>query len=202
MLSRRMQILAKSPVALGAAVTIVATTSLAAPTSGATNSRQITAARKQLVPVAEPKGEIFVGTGDHSAGSWGSNDMGAKSPEDICKLFRERMSRGDVEAVLRLYDAEIAFVSERGDVKSGQDELRRELAPMAATKPRFEFEVKQVARAGNIALMHTWWTISTNDQPARFVHAIEIARQQPNGEWRWLVGDPFTVGRLSKNRKD
>jgi ketosteroid isomerase-like protein len=123
--------------------------------------------------------------------------MGAKSPEDICNLFREQMARGDIESALSLYDSEIAFVSEGGEVRSGLDELRKELAPVAAGKPHFDFEVKLVAGAGDIALMHTWWRVSSGKQEARFVHAIEIARRQPNGEWRWLVGDPFTVGRLS-----
>jgi hypothetical protein len=25
------------------------------------------------------------------------------------------------------------------------------------------------------------------------VHAIEVARRQPDGTWYWLIGDPFTV---------
>jgi hypothetical protein len=27
------------------------------------------------------------------------------------------------------------------------------------------------------------------------VYAIEVARRQPDGTWRWLIGDPFTIGR-------
>jgi uncharacterized protein (TIGR02246 family) len=126
--------------------------------------------------------------------------MCARSPEGICELFREHMARGDIEGVLSLYDHEIAFVTESGDVRSGLDALRKELAPLAAGKPRFDFEVKQVARAGDVALMHTWWMVSSGGQTARLQHAIEIARRQPNGTWRWVVGDPFTVGRLSPIR--
>ena len=25
------------------------------------------------------------------------------------------------------------------------------------------------------------------------VYAIEVARRQPDGTWRWLIGDPFTL---------
>jgi len=126
--------------------------------------------------------------------------MGAKSPADICQLFRQHMAQGDLEAVLSLYDSEIAFVTEDGETRLGLDDLRKELAPLAARRPRFDFEIKQVAQAGNIALMHTWWTVSSGGQEPRFTHAIEVARRQPNGEWRWLIGDPFTVGRLPKAR--
>jgi hypothetical protein len=26
-------------------------------------------------------------------------------------------------------------------------------------------------------------------------HAVEVARRQADGTWRWLIGDPFTVER-------
>ena len=56
------------------------------------------------------------------------------------------MGRGDVDALLSLYDRQVAFVNEAGEVKSGLAALREELAPVAARRPRFDFEVKQVAR--------------------------------------------------------
>jgi uncharacterized protein (TIGR02246 family) len=127
--------------------------------------------------------------------------MGAKTPEDICRLFREHMAHGDIEGVLSLYDTEVAFVTEGGDVRTGLEALRKELAPLAAGKPRFDYEVKQVARTGDVELMHTMWSVSSEGQEPRLQHAIEIARRQANGEWRWLVGDPFTVGRLQGSKK-
>jgi hypothetical protein len=27
------------------------------------------------------------------------------------------------------------------------------------------------------------------------VYAIEVARRQADGTWRWLIGDPYTVGK-------
>ena len=126
--------------------------------------------------------------------------MHARSPEEICQLFQQRMDRGDVDALLSLYDRQVAFVNEAGEVKSGIDALREELAPVAARKPRFDFEVKQIALSGDIAVMHTWWTVSSDGHEPLSVHAIEVARRQPDDSWRWLIGDPFTVGRLSKSK--
>lgn len=108
--------------------------------------------------------------------------MPAKTPEDICRLFRHYMAEGDLDTVLSVYDPEAVFLG-----------LRRELAPLAATKPRFDFTIKQIVQAGDIALMHTEWTVS-GPQPMA-VYAIEVARRQRDGTWRWLIGDPFTVGR-------
>jgi ketosteroid isomerase-like protein len=103
------------------------------------------------------------------------------------------MAEGDVDAALSVYDPEAVFVNQSGEVTKGRLDLRQELAPLAAMKARFDFTIKQVIETGDIALMHTEWTVS-GPQPMQ-VYAIEVARRQADGTWCWLIGDPFTVGR-------
>ena len=67
------------------------------------------------------------------------------------------------------------------------------MAPFAASRAVFNFDIKQVIQSGDIALMHTEWKVSSPQQMS--VYAIEVARRQPDGTWRWLIGDPFTIGR-------
>jgi ketosteroid isomerase-like protein len=118
----------------------------------------------------------------------------ASSPEEICCLFQQYMAEGNIDSVLSVYDPEAVFLNQSGQVKGGEA-LRQELAPLAAMKARFDFNVKQVVRSGDIALMHTEWKVSSPEQMS--VYAIEVARRQSDGTWRWLIGDPFTVGRRS-----
>jgi ketosteroid isomerase-like protein len=119
--------------------------------------------------------------------------MPARNPEEICRLFKEYMAAGDIESLLSLYDPEAVFVNQSREVKKGRQGLREELAPLAAAKTNFEFSIRQVIQSGDIALMHTHWNVSSPAQMS--VYAIEVARRQPGGTWRWLIGDPFTVGR-------
>jgi uncharacterized protein (TIGR02246 family) len=119
--------------------------------------------------------------------------MPARSPDDICRLFQQYMAEGDIDAVLSLYDPEAVFLNPSGEAKRGPEGLRQELAPFAARKAIFAYDITQVIEAGDIALMHTQWTVTAGRQMT--VHAIEVARRQPDGTWRWLIGDPFTVGR-------
>jgi uncharacterized protein (TIGR02246 family) len=119
--------------------------------------------------------------------------MPAKSPEEICHLFKRHMAEGDLDSVLSVYDPEAVFLNRSGEVKKGVEGLRRELAPFAAVKATFDFNIKQVIQSGDIALMHTEWKVSAPEPMS--VYAIEVARRQPDGTWRWLIGDPFTVGR-------
>jgi uncharacterized protein (TIGR02246 family) len=121
----------------------------------------------------------------------------ANTPEEICNLFKRYMAEGDVESLLNLYDPNAVFLNQAGETKQGRNEIRQELAPLAASKAAFDFTIRQVIRAGEIALMHTEWKVSS-PQPMS-AYAIEVARRQPDGTWRWLIGDPFTVGRRTKS---
>jgi uncharacterized protein (TIGR02246 family) len=107
------------------------------------------------------------------------------------------MRDGDLEALLALYEPEAVFLNQAGEVKQGQEGLREELAPFAAAKASFDFTIQQVIQCGDIALMHTRWTIASPQELS--VYAIEVARRRPDGTWRWLIGDPFTVGRQAES---
>jgi ketosteroid isomerase-like protein len=103
------------------------------------------------------------------------------------------MAEGNIDSVLSVYDPEAVFLNKSGEVKKGEEGLREELAPLAAEKAIFDFNIKQVIQSGDIALIHTEWKVSSPQQMS--VYAIEVARRQPDGTWRWLIGDPFTIGR-------
>jgi ketosteroid isomerase-like protein len=124
--------------------------------------------------------------------------MPANRPEEICRLFQQYMREGDIDSVLTLYDPEAVFLNQSGEVKKGGEALRQEVAPLAAIKAIFDFSIKQVIQSGDIALMHTAWKVSS-PQPMS-LYAIEVARRQPDSTWRWLIGDPFTVGRQAASR--
>lgn len=119
--------------------------------------------------------------------------MSAKTPEEICSLFQQYMAEDNIESLLSLYDPEAVFLNQSGEIKKGRQGLRQELAPLAAAKAIFNFNIKQVIESGDIALMHTEWRVSSPQQMS--VYAIEVARRQSDGSWCWLIGDPFTVGR-------
>jgi ketosteroid isomerase-like protein len=119
--------------------------------------------------------------------------MSAKSPEELCRLFQQSIAAGDLDSLLRLYDPEAVFLNQSGAVKTGEAGLREVLAPLAAAQARFDYTIRQIIQSGDIALMHTDWQFSS-PQPMS-TYAIEVAQRQPDGTWRWLIGDPFTVGR-------
>ena len=80
--------------------------------------------------------------------------MPARSPEEICRLFQQYMAEGDIDSVLSVYDTEAVFLSQSRELKKGGEALRQELAPFAAMKATFDFNIKEIIQSGDIALMH------------------------------------------------
>ena len=114
--------------------------------------------------------------------------MPANSPEEFCSLFQQYVRGGDIESVLTLYDQEAVFLNQSGETIKGEA-LREKLAPFTAAKTVFNFNIKQVIQSGDIALMHTEWSVSSPQQIS--LYAIEVARRQKDCTWRWLIGDPI-----------
>jgi ketosteroid isomerase-like protein len=119
--------------------------------------------------------------------------MSANTPEEVDKLFIKYMREGDMDKVLTLYDPEVAFVNRAGEVRRGQDALRAELSRFADIKQVFRFDIKKVVQAGDIALVHNQWEMIFPQRMSGY--AIEVMRRQTDGTWRFLVGDPFTLGK-------
>ena len=43
--------------------------------------------------------------------------MLAKSPEEICRLFRQYMAEGDIDAVFSLYNPEAVFLNQSRELR-------------------------------------------------------------------------------------
>jgi ketosteroid isomerase-like protein len=102
------------------------------------------------------------------------------------------MREGNIDAVIDLYDPEAILVTEMGDVKSGRGAIREQLAPFAAARAEFFFMIKDSIQTGNIALTHNIWAVDVPRPASGW--ALEVCRRQPDGSWRCLISDPFTVG--------
>jgi hypothetical protein len=69
--------------------------------------------------------------------------MSAKSPEEICNLFQQYMAAGDLESLRGIYDPEVVFVNQSGELKKGWEGLKHELAPFAAARQPLNSATKE-----------------------------------------------------------
>ncbi len=107
----------------------------------------------------------------------------ASEPEELARLFIERANQGSVEGLVALYEPEAVLALPDGSAATGSEEIRRFYAALLASRPHFEPGIQRPAlRVGNLALTSSRLTTGTV--------TAEVARQQTDGSWLWVIDQP------------
>jgi uncharacterized protein (TIGR02246 family) len=113
------------------------------------------------------------------------------NPQDWPALFEQRVNYGNIQGAIELYDPTARIVPPSSENSVGIDEVRKMLTKLIEEKVRFESRVVRTVVVGDIALLHTDWTITTNETATKASHrAIEILRRQVDGAWKLIIGEP------------
>lgn len=119
--------------------------------------------------------------------------MTAKTPEDVDRLFGERVNAGDAAGVAALYENEGVLVFQ-GTTFQGPDQIRGFLEGMTAAQAKITMNVKHVVRAGDVAVLYNDWAMTVTGPDGKTEassgKAIEVVRRQADGSWKFVVDDP------------
>lgn len=119
--------------------------------------------------------------------------MTAKTPEDVDRLFGERVNAGDAAGVAALYENEGVLVFQ-GTTFQGPDQIRGFLEGMTAAQAKITMNVKHVVRAGDVAVLYNDWAMTVTGPDGKTESssgkAIEVVRRQADGSWKFVVDDP------------
>jgi ketosteroid isomerase-like protein len=115
---------------------------------------------------------------------------------------------GDVDGIMRTYEAGAVVVGEPGSRVRGDAQLRAMFAGFIAAKARFSFAGHEVIEAGDLALHLTPWTMTgVGPDGAAITSAglsIAVLRRGPDGTWRMVIDDPFgdaIMGQAAEGRR-
>ncbi len=121
--------------------------------------------------------------------------MNASRPEDLGRLFAEALNRGDLDALVALYEPGASLTPTPGRTVTGTEAIRASLAAFLAMKPTITLSSRLVAHAGDLALVTGQWSLSMTgpDGKAATVQGrpAEVARRQPDGRWLYAIDEPF-----------
>ncbi len=109
---------------------------------------------------------------------------GARTPEDITRLFVERANAGDAEGMAELYEPEAVMAFPPGGTTVGREAIRRLFEQMLASRPTFKPEAPlPTVQVGGLALTATR---ARDEAGAR----AQVARRQPDGTWLRVLDRP------------
>ena len=114
----------------------------------------------------------------------------AQKPEDLDRLFEDALNRGDLEAIMTLYEPDAAMPGQAGEVATGTAAVRESISQFVAMKPTIDLKVEKVVQTGDIALCYSKWTLDAGGQKMEG-KGREVARKQADGSWKFVIDDPW-----------
>jgi len=123
--------------------------------------------------------------------------MPATSPAATHELWRDGINRGDLEALITLYEEQAAFVPSPGSVVHGKDAVREVLTGFLALRGTAKVETRRIVEGPDLALVVSDWTLDgtgLDGTPASLSGTTaDVVRKQPDGRWLIALDNPFGV---------
>ncbi len=125
--------------------------------------------------------------------------MTTKDPKQLGIIFAKRISAGDLEGVLELYEEGATLVDPDGEAGSGKELIREHLQGLLEMGPHLEAGESRALLAGDIALLSSRWRVTfdtgeNGGQSGFEAKSTEVARRQPDGFWCYVIDDPASIG--------
>ena len=126
--------------------------------------------------------------------------MPAHKPEECDLLLIEAMEKGDVDAMVSLYEPNATFVVSPGQVVTGHAAIREVLQGYIAAKATGKVEAVRVVPSadGSVAITRTKGSFTSPGPDGKPVtmpfHSVEVVRKQSDGTWRFVIDDPTGEG--------
>ena len=115
--------------------------------------------------------------------------MGAREPAEASRLFERYFADGDLDGLMSLYEEDAVFPTPHG-TSTGHDEIRATLKAYVDSGAKLAFGESLVFSAGDLALIHTAWTMQMPDGSAPAGATAEVVRRQSDGSWKYIIDNP------------
>lgn len=116
-------------------------------------------------------------------------DRGVDDPSQIHDAVQDAFNRGDLDALVSLYEADATMVTPVGEAV-GVDAIRANWADLLALGTRMELTSRYVLRNGDLALLRNDYVV-IGDAIELSGATTEVVRRQADGTWRYVIDHPF-----------
>jgi ketosteroid isomerase-like protein len=115
--------------------------------------------------------------------------MSALQPAETSRLFEHDFADGDLDGLMSLYEEDAVFPTPHG-TSTRHDEIRATLKAYLDSGAKLEFGESLSFVAGNLALIHTPWTMRMPDGSTPEGATAEVVRRQSDGTWKYIIDNP------------
>lgn len=116
-------------------------------------------------------------------------------PEDLHSAFAAAFNSGNIEAILALYEPDATLVPQPGQAVRGREAIRHALLPFLALNGTMQMTSIYTVHGPGVALTRGQWKLTGTGPDGKPIEltgqSLEVVRQQPNGEWLFVVDHPF-----------
>ena len=117
----------------------------------------------------------------------GTRHEPARDPEDLSRFVVERLNAGEVDGLVALYEPDAVMALPNGGTATGAEEIRAAYEHFVAGQPGVVRGDQQATlRWGDLAL--------TSSRLPDGTITVEVARQQADGTWLWVIDQPSING--------
>ena len=117
--------------------------------------------------------------------------MPARIPQDIHPLFLDAFNRGDVDALVALYEPDALLVTGNGPAL-GHHAIRKAYETIVVDGAQMELTTYTVLEsAAGLAILHASWTYHRGGSASPGL-STEVVRRQPDGSWLFVIDEPRT----------
>lgn len=121
----------------------------------------------------------------------------AGSPSEVAARFIDGINRGDLDALVTLYDADAILHWPAGTTTRGRTAIRAVLGQLIGTRPRMTGHVEHVLTADDTAMSVGSWTmrgVAPDGTPfSASGHTADVLRRQPDNSWRMIIDNPVAA---------
>lgn len=117
-------------------------------------------------------------------------------PADFPKAFEEALNRGDLDAIVALYDETATLRVQSGEARSGAVAVRSEMEQLITAGARITNTLRHALVSGDVALIIVGFVLrlETPDEPMEVSGtATNVLRRDPHGRWRMVIANPQGV---------
>jgi uncharacterized protein (TIGR02246 family) len=117
---------------------------------------------------------------------------------DLHPIFEAAFNKGDIDALVALYEPDAVLIPSPGQPVQGKDQIRAALLAFLALRPTIRIETSAVIeRADGVGLTSGKWSVKGTGPDAQPVElagsGAEVVRRQQDGRWLYAIDNPFAA---------